>query len=344
MTVIIDSGEFIPKDKDPSPHLVYHKVHEIKSAIINNDPIEENLHVIGVISNPCNFKRRYQLARQFMEEMKFEKNVILYVVELCYDNQKFQVTDSDNPRHLQVRGDTPLWHKENMINMGVNHLLPNNYKAFAWIDMDISFESPSWALDTLKILNGSRDIVQLFSHAIDEDHSGDTMSIFTSFGHQYAHNKKYKNKYDVNNYFHSGFAYAMTKKAYLQINGLLEISILGSGDFNMAMSWIGHGVKSINGNCSDNYKKSIKEFEDKSLGVRVSYIQGVIKHKFHGQKTKRFYNERWKILVDNKYDPYLHVEYRSDGLLVPTKECPQKLLDDINNYFKSRDEDEFTYN
>jgi hypothetical protein len=90
----------------------------------------------------------------------------LYIVELAYGNQSFQVTKSNNTRHLQIRTNTaPLWHKENMINMAVQHLLPDSWKAFAWIDADIEFDSSSWALDTLKILNGSKDIVQLFSHA-----------------------------------------------------------------------------------------------------------------------------------------------------------------------------------
>jgi hypothetical protein len=37
---------------------------------------------------------------------------------------------------LQLRTDTPIWHKENMINLGVRRLLSDNYKAFAWIDAD----------------------------------------------------------------------------------------------------------------------------------------------------------------------------------------------------------------
>lgn len=45
-----------------------------------------------------------------------------------------------------------------MINLGVRYLLPEKWKAFAWIDADIEFENSTWAVDTLKILNGSRDI------------------------------------------------------------------------------------------------------------------------------------------------------------------------------------------
>jgi hypothetical protein len=67
------------------------------------------------------------------------------------------------------------------VNLGVRNLLPKNYKAFAWIDGDIEFESPTWALDTLRILNGSKDIVQLFSHAVDMDKRENTMMVFKIF-------------------------------------------------------------------------------------------------------------------------------------------------------------------
>ena len=53
---------------------------EIKKAILNNYPIEDTLHVVIVISNPCNFATRYILAKEFIRRMNDEENVTLYVV------------------------------------------------------------------------------------------------------------------------------------------------------------------------------------------------------------------------------------------------------------------------
>ena len=53
---------------------------EIKEAIINNEPIENNLHVIIVISNPCQYAKRYILAREFIKRFDTEQNIILYIV------------------------------------------------------------------------------------------------------------------------------------------------------------------------------------------------------------------------------------------------------------------------
>ena len=108
-----------------------------KFDIINNKPIEENLHVIMVISNPCNFRRRIVLAKEFITRMEFEENIELYIVELAYNNEPYYVTEENNKNHLQLRTKTLLWHKENMINLGIKKLLPSDWKAVAWIDADI---------------------------------------------------------------------------------------------------------------------------------------------------------------------------------------------------------------
>ena len=308
-----------------------------REAIQHNDPLEPFLHVVMVVSNPCYFIRRYALARQFIMRMEKESNVRLYIVELCYKNQKFVLTQKGNLRHLRLRAETPIWHKENMINIGIQKLLPSDWKAVAWIDADIEFESNTWALDTLKILNGHSDIVQLFSHAVDMDKEELTMSVFNSGGYQHEKGNPYKLGI---NYWHPGFAWACTRKAYQQMNGLYDKGILGSGDNIMMMSLLGNVHKAINDDNTDQYLKTAYDFQDRVRTLRFGYVPGVIRHYFHGQKINRKYRERWQILVEHKYNPLEHLTKNSDGLYVPSKTCPHKLLDDIMSYFKERNEDE----
>jgi hypothetical protein len=308
-----------------------------REAIQHNDPLESFLHVVMVVSNPCYFKRRYALARQFMLRMEKESNVKLYVVELCYKKQKFILTQKRNPRHLQLRTETPIWHKENMINIGIEKLLPSDWKAVAWIDADIEFESNTWAMDTLKILNGHSDIVQLFSHAVDMDKEELTMSVFNSGGYQHEKGNPYKLGI---NYWHPGFAWACTRKAYQQMDKLYDQGILGSGDNIMMMSLLGNVHKAINDDNTPEYLKTAYDFQDRVKNLRFGYVPGVIRHYFHGQKVNRKYRERWQILVDHKYNPYEHLEMDVQGLYVPSKTCPPKLLEDIMTYFQQRNEDE----
>jgi len=318
---------------------ITYKKNEMKDAILNNDPIEDKLHIVAVISNPCLFARRYILLKEFVNRMELEEsNILLYVVELCYGDQKFLVTDSSNKRHLQIKTKVPLWHKENMVNLAVQKLLPKGWKAFAWIDADIEFESTSWATDTLKILNGSRDIVQLFSHACDMNREEQTMNVFNSAGYQYTKGLPFNSRQP--NLWHPGFAWAITRKAYERIGGLFEKGILGSGDNIMMLSLIGKGSKSVNMESTDGYVNSILEFERNIKTLRFGYVPGVIRHHYHGSKINRRYHERWIILSSNRYDPQIHITKDKNGIIIPTAEFPEKMKREILEYFLERKEDD----
>ena len=310
---------------------------ETKQALLNNDKIEEKLNVIIVVSNPCEYKRRWQLALEFIDRESLNDDINLFVVELAYGEQAFHVTEKGNPNHLQLRTKVPLWHKECMVNMGVRYLLPSNWKAFAWIDADIEFQSLSWASDALKIMNGHKDVVQLFSHCEDMNRNGDTMNVFHSFGYQHDMGRKYTASGP--NYFHPGFCWAMTRKAYERLGGLFERAILGAGDHQMAHAFVGSKML-VNKETHKGYLDTIKSFMSKCTNLRLGYVPGVIKHHFHGSKKNRKYLERWKILVKHRYDPTTFVTNDETGILVPTDKCPQGLLDDILAYFKERKEDD----
>ena len=327
---------------------VNYKENCIKCAIKNNLPIEEKLNVIIVISNPCMYSRRIVLFKEFVKRIEMEEeDVNLFVVEMIYTDgindpskpQEFTVTSSTNPNHLQLRAPTPLWHKENMINLGVKYLLPKDYKAFAWIDADVEFESSTWAMDTLKILNGTSDIVQLWSHAVFMSRDEMNLEIFNSFGYRYIRdNKRYK--YTKENYWHPGFAWAITRSAYEQIGGLFKNAIVGGGDTIMAYSLINYVCNMKNKYYNADYNDSMDAYQDKISSLRCGYVPGVIRHYYHGSTTNRKYVERTDILISNEFSPTKHISYDEIGVRIPTPECPPQLLVDIMNYFIERKEDD----
>lgn len=320
---------------------INYKRNIIKEAIENNDPIENKLHVIAVVSNPCLFAKRYILMKEFIKRFEEdEKDTILYIVELAYGNQKFIITESNNKRHLQLRTETPLWHKENMINIGVKKLLPSTWKAFAWIDADIEFENSTWVNDTLKILNGTKDIVQLFSHCVDMNNDEMTMKVINSAGYQYTKQNNFIGDGNNANYWHPGYAWAMTRKAYEKAGGLYENAILGAGDNIIMHSLINNGKNVLNIENTNDYKKSVIEYEKKINKLRFGYIPGVIRHYYHGSKKNRHYQERWKILVKYKYSPKIHITKDQNGLLIPTNEFSEEFKKEIYDYFASRNEDD----
>jgi len=316
---------------------INYKVNDIKLAITNNEPIEDKLNIIIVISNPCLYAKRYILLKEFVKRIEEEEeNVNLFVVEMIYEKQKFIITSSKNKNHLQLKTTTPLWHKENMINLGVKYLLPKNYKAFAWIDSDIEFENNSWALDTLKILNGSKDVVQLFSHCIDMDNKKNNLNIFNGFGYSFNKNKKYSKQ--IKDFWHPGYAWAITRKAYEKLGGLFDKGILGSGDNIMCLSLINKYC--FNDKYHEDYNNSILEYQKKAKTLRVGYTPGVIRHYFHGSKKNRQYTDRWCILIKHNYSPINHITYDEKGIIIPTELFTDDFKNDIFKYFKERKEDD----
>ena len=276
--------------------------------------------------------------KEFIKRFETEGNVNLFIVEMVYGNQKFIITDKNNKNHLQLKTSFPIWHKENMINLAVRYLLPSDYKAFAWVDADIEFENNSWALDTLKILNGSKDVVQLFSHCVDSDKDLSTLNIFNSFGYSFSKNKKYTNK--GLDYWHPGYAWAITRNAYEKLGGLYDKGVLGSGDSIIALCLINKVACMNNPKYHTHYNQSMVHYQSKASNLRLGYTPGVIIHHYHGSKVNRKYTERWKILMKHCYSPLNHLEYDSSGMLIPTRTCTQKFKNDILNYFKDRKEDD----
>jgi hypothetical protein len=307
---------------------------DTKYVLNNTSMIETNLHCIIMISNPCLYKRRYSLAKDFLN--KTYPNAIIYLVEIIYKGQVPGISEKNNPKHLQIYTDSPpIWHKENAINIGIKKLLPKNWKAVAWIDADIEFENVHWAQDTLKLLNSSKPVVcQLFSHALDLNIDEDPMTIFQGFGYQSYLGKKHGRAGLL--FWHPGFAWACNRIAFEQMGGLYEHSILGSGDHNMALSFIKKGYTSVNIEVTNSYKNHVLEFQKRCDGIILRYTPGIIRHFFHGTKANRKYVDRWKILVKYKYDPLRHVTYDENHLLIPTPDCPPNLLKDVYSYFQER--------
>jgi hypothetical protein len=307
---------------------------EVKYAIQNNSPLEKKLNVILVLSNPCLYGRRYKLLNDFVARMEMDPHVCLFIVEMIYPSQEFMVTSSSNSNHLQLKQNVVIWSKENMINLAVKHLLPKNYKCFAWIDADLEFESTTFAIDALKLLNGSRDVIQLFSHCLDMDKDQSTMSTFSSFGYNYSKQKPFVKS--GKDYWHPGYAWAITRKAYENIGGLYDKGILGSGDSIMALSFINKVEYMHNLNYNPEYNKSMTEFQKKAKTLRLGYVPGVILHYYHGTKQNRKYTERWNILIKHKYSP--QQMYYQNGIL--KAELSDEFKKDILNYFYERKEDD----
>ena len=171
-----------------------------------------------------------------------------------------------------------------------------------------------------------------------EDDEENNLNIFNSFGYSFNKNKKFTTM--GLDYWHPGYAWAITRKAYEKIGGLYDKGVLGSGDNIMALSFINRCKSMNNINYGDDYNNSMLDYQVMSHKLRLGYVPGVIRHHYHGSKKNRNYTERWKILMKHKFSPIEHLTYDSQGILIPTNSFPQGFKEDIMNYFNERKEDE----
>jgi len=324
----------------------------IKSALRDSQPLDGKLHVITTIFNLCNrplfvdgvngFYKEYELHyirfKEFVERMeKDEPDIVLYIVEMAYGNSPFVVTDETNPRHLQLRTRVPLWHRENMINLAVNRLLPPDWKAFAWVDGDIEFDSPTWAIDALKLLNGHYDIIQLYSNlnflleeVVNERPKNFYYSDKVSISHKIAKNYQYDQSKLAENCWSCGNAIACTREFYnlgiclnptlpYGLSDLLTFCFFNDTMFDYILA---------------RYPEKEAILLDQKMKIKINriklgYVPGTIIHHFYGISNVR--NEattEFENIVSNiNYEKI--VSYDASGILIPNPFANQ---DDVKLY------------
>ena len=307
-------------------------------------PEPDVLHVVIPYSNYSSFKSRTRLNRLCIAELEKLEGVKIWIVEVALGDKPFVVTERCNPQHVQLRTKDMIWHKESMINVCIRHmsLAFPNWKYVAWVDGDIRFMNKNVAFKTIDQLQ-SYSVVQMFSSVVNLGPEGQIHDTHNGFCYQYAKNG-YKDRspgskdYAV---WHPGFAWACTRDAYKSMGGLIDWAILGSADHHMAKCLIGSGETSVNGKCSEAYKRKIRHVQERyerSIKRNIGYVPGTIEHGWHGAFKLRKYVDRWQILIECDYDPDADVKYDDQGLLMLDTE-KFRLRDLIRHYFDQRNED-----
>lgn len=296
------------------------------------------LHVITAISNPVRYRSRYDLYRKF-EKYVADSGATLWTVEMAFGDRPFEVTQADNPRHIQVRSFFELWAKEGLLTLGLNRL-PASAEYVAWIDADVKFTRDDWAVETIQQLQHYY-FVQMFAQAQDLGPRNEPVGpLHNGFVYSWYHDLKWKPGYTS---WHSGYSWAGRRDALDLVGGFIDHGILGSGDRHMACALIGRVQDSYHEGVHPNYKELCLEWQrraEKYIRRDIGYVDTTLYHYWHGAKPNRKYADRWKILVEEQFDPYRHIYRDSQGLYRLDDDAPINLRDKIRRYFRSRHEDD----
>jgi hypothetical protein len=337
-------------------HLLHPDVH-MPASQWSEDQV---LHVAAVYSNPFRWRTRRELANDFRRHMRQLPNVELHLVELAYGDRPWDLADPVlYPRDVALRTRHELFHKENLLNIGVQHF-PPNWKYGAVVDADFHWSRYDIALETIHQLQ-HYDFVQMFSSYTDL--SGE------HYGHGHrpiGHNNGAAYNY-VKNGMPEGFgqggwatgassdggygyggkvgatggAWAFRRSAFDTVGGMMDRCILGHGDWFMFFGLIGEEAPDMHSNqYNPEYLSYIHAWQQRAarLTKNIGYVDAHAIHHFHGPKHRRAYSSRDKILVKHQYSPVTDVHPDWQGVLQLTPAKP-RLRDDIRRYFISRSED-----
>jgi hypothetical protein len=322
-----------------------------------SDADDRVLHMIMAVFNPANFSSRPRSARAQQARFQSTRGAILYTVELAYGDAPFVATDADNPRHLQVRYVDPatpaiVWAKENLFNLAVRHLLPQRVAALGFVDAEVIFENPDWAVDALaQILDGRSDVVIPFasaffggekvaSHGYERARLGAAYEPPRTFSEKFV---EWKGGLCAYSWAYSWAAWqrmgAFYDKDLGTLNDFATVSAATCDSGFMDLFWPRERAPA---NFTVDFRDSMDAYVASACrnasAPRVGFVRGVVTHTEHGSKVNRGYLSLRASLVH--YEPSRHVAYDAHGLLVPTPLMPRAIIDALTKYYAARKEDD----
>lgn len=292
------------------------------------------LYAITTIWNPAGYESRSRLYKEFAKHIE-KSGVDLFTVELVSAHQDFVVTEANNPRHIQLRTSHVLWYKENLVNVAIARL-PKDWEYVAWLDADIHLMRSDWPERTIAELR-RHALVQMFSHVVDLGPNFEILKTREGFAYLAAAGAAG----EVGVRGEPGYAWAARRSAFEAVGGLIDWSVMGSNDYFMALGLAGAMTEDATRMPGSNYAAMLLRWQDrcrKHIGGDIGYVGNAIAHFWHGRRKDRGYDSRWKVLVENDFDPAIDLTRDADGLLGLSDRKPA-LRRAIEDYFHSRNED-----
>ena len=302
--------------------------------------MDNTLYVVVPYFNFVGYKSGVKNLEQFLARSHKTPGLEIILVE-GYSNERLDDYSSRAFKHIRVHVPDVLWVKENLINIGFNHM-PSSWMYGGWFDRDIAFLNPYWLEETKKVL-AAKDIVQPWSQCIYLNSSSEQSPLFVrnknfNFSESLTNlhsrglltaNNRYKDR-DT----HPGQAWAITREAYENLGGLYDKAILGGAD-----SLWGIGMLGVKDSCVlTGIEQDAQEYLRKVSRLKAGRVNGALVHYYHGEIKNRQYISRHDILRKHNYSPSTFLTYTEEGVLCYTEQG-KAMEEDVVKYFKSREED-----
>jgi len=302
----------------------------------------KDLWIVSTYFDSEGYSSKLRALRSYLRSVD-ESGIPLLLVEGAFGKRPFLLPESE--RVLHVRCPSVMWQKERLLNVAIKNLPPSCRKV-AWLDTDIFFENPRWAVETSELLDRV-PVVQPFDVALWLPKGttrfrgrGITWPGFAAVAQR--HPGLFLSG-DFDRHGHSGYAWA-ARRDVVEQHGLYDRSVVGSGDHLMAHAMMGD----LSSPCVTNSVGSTNPFREsfhawakpfhRAVRSTVGFVGGAVLHRWHGDRKKRRYYKRMVGLLARRYDPSLDVRVSISGALEWT-EHGAALGRWMKDYFTGRQED-----
>lgn len=301
-----------------------------------------DLWVVTSYFNPEGYRTKRRNYEIFRERL-VASGIPLLTVECSLGDHPFELLAG--PDVHRVQGRDVMWQKERLLKVAISKL-PDSCRKVAWLDADILFENPDWATATSAKLE-THPVVQPFDRAfrlprgtLEQVGPGDEYSGFAAI---YSRLPQKMLAGDFASHGHTGFAWA-ARREVLEVRGLYDAGIAGSGDHMMAHAfcgdWASPCVDRIIGKASPQrvyFTKWCKEVYP-LVRAKVGYVPGAALHLWHGDVENRRYVDRNRELAGFGFDPATDIRVGNGGCWEWASNKP-KLHRWAAEYFGHRRED-----
>lgn len=296
--------------------------------------------------NPMRNKYRKSNYSAFRKHL----NVPLITVELSF-NGHFDLVPEDADVLVQLVGGDVLWQKERLLNIALRYL-PGWCSTVAWLDNDIAFLDPLWAIKAEARL-AHYSILQLFT-TVHDLRQGTYLDSFPYVNDYQCTRQSFVfmlNKgritLDVMRKcgcsmilgYSPGHAWA-ARRPILDRHGFYDALVLGSGDKAMLAAAYAQFHSLAQALCmTQKQKQHFFQWAQPyfaSVQGNVGYLPGTLYHYWHGDLASRRYADRYKWFSTFDFDPTVDIATDELGCWCWASDKRQ-MKRHVTEYFKSRE-------
>ncbi|MBX8633125.1 MAG: hypothetical protein KHF84_01250 [Thermoplasmata archaeon] len=313
---------------------------EIRAAERYEAP--DDLWVVSTYFDSEGFASKSRALRAYLRSIT-KSGIHWLLVEGSFGKRPFVLPASEHVIHIHCP--SVMWQKERLLNLAIHHL-PKSCHKVAWLDTDIFFENPRWAIETSQLLN-EVPIVQPFDTALwlpkGQTRFRGRGIVWSGFAATARRHPGLFLSGDFDRHGHSGYAWA-ARREIVEKHGLYDRSVVGSGDHLMAHAMMGD----LSSPCVTNSVGAANPFRDsfhrwaksfhRDVQSQVGFVPGAVLHRWHGDRKKRRYYKRMVGMLARGYDPDRDVFISQTGALEWTEQG-SKLGRWMKDYFTGRRED-----